>query len=113
DLAEERELLLRLFMLLLENVGELVEDDSWLSGQISSVQSLLSGPLNHAALIEATRSLKEVIYKQGVLKHSLVEAKVTVKNMMISFIDRLGQAAASTGTYHEKIEGYAQKINQA
>ncbi len=113
DMAEERELLLRLFQLLLENVGELLEDDSWLSGQISTVQELLSGPLNHHVLHDATRSLKEVIYKQGVLKHSLKEAKATVKNMMLTFIDRLGAMATSTGDYHEKINRYSQKISQA
>ncbi len=113
DMAEEHELLLRLFRLLLENVGELLDDDSWLSGQIANVQDLLSGPLSHSALVDATRSLKEVIYKQGMLKHSLKEAKVTVKNMMITFIDRLGAVAVSTGDYHEKIDQYSQKISQA
>lgn len=113
DLAEEHELLLRLFRLLLENVNELLDNDSWLSGQIASVQVLLDGPLSHAALVDATRSLKDVIYKQGALKHSLSEAKVSMKNMMITFIDRLGAAAASTGDYHQKIDGYARQISNA
>lgn len=113
DMAQEHELLLRLFKLLLENISELLDDDSWLNGQIASVQELLSGPLNHTTLLDATRSLKEVIYKQGVLKHSLAEAKVSMKNMMITFIDRLGTVAASTGDFHEKISGYAQKISKA
>lgn len=113
DMTEEHELLLRLFKLLLENVSELMEDDSWLSGQIASVQNLLSGPISYVALLDATRSLKEVIYKQGLLKHSLAEAKVTVKNMMMTFVDRLSAAAASTGNYHRKIDQYAQKISEA
>lgn len=113
DMAEEHELLLRLFRLLLENIGELLDDDSWLSGQIANVQDLLAGPISRGALMDATRSLKEVIYKQGMLKHSLKEAKVTVKNMMITFIDRLGAVAASTGNYHEKINGYSRKIAEA
>ena len=113
DMAEQHELLLRLFKLLLENVSELLDDDSWLSGQIAGVQNLLTGPISHHALLDATRSLKEVIYKQGVLKHSLAEAKVTVKNMMITFIDRLSAVATTTGDYHEKIDKYSQKISQA
>ena len=113
DMAEEHELLLRLFKLLLENISELLDDDSWLSGQIASVLELLSGPLSHAALLDATRSLKEVIYKQGMVKHSLGEAKVNMKNMMITFIDRLGEVVASTGDFHEKIGGYVQKIGKA
>lgn len=113
DLAEEHELLLRLFRLLLENVGELLEDDSWLSGQIEGVQRLLEGPLDHAVLHKATRELKDIIYKQGALKHSLAEAKTKVKNMMITFIDRLGAVAASTGDYHARIGRYAERIGQA
>ena len=113
DIAEQQELLLRLFKLLLENVSELVEDDSWLSGQIAGVQNLLAGPISHSALKDATRSLKEVIYKQGILKHSLTEAKVTVKNMMLTFVDRLSAVATTTSDYHEKIDQYSKKISQA
>jgi diguanylate cyclase len=113
DMAEQQELLLRLFKLLLENVTELMDDDSWLRGQIDVVQSLLSGPLDHRALEDATRSLKDVIYKQGQLKHSLSDAKSTVKNMMITFIDRLGTMATSTGDFHEKIGGFTEKISHA
>nr|WP_315221629.1 diguanylate cyclase [uncultured Duganella sp.] len=113
DSGEQQELLLRLFKLLLENVSELLDDDSWLRGQIESVQNLIAGPLDVRALEEATRSLKEVIYKQGQLKHSLSDVKLTVKNMMMTFIDRLGQVAASTGDFHEKIGGYSEKISKA
>jgi diguanylate cyclase len=113
DMLEEHELLLRLFQLLLENVGELLDDDSWLSGQIANVQALLSGPISHSTLLDATRSLKEVIYKQGMLKHSLKEAKSTVKNMMMTFIDRLGAVAVSTGDFHQKMDNYQQKITNA
>jgi diguanylate cyclase len=113
DITEQHELLLRLFKLLLENVNELLENDSWLGGQIAGVQALLAGPISQSALKDATRSLKEVIYKQGMLKHSLTEAKVTVKNMMITFIDRLSAVATTTSDYHQKIDKYSQKISQA
>ena len=113
DLGEQQELLLRLFKLLLENVSELLDDDSWLRGQIEAVQELISGPLNHRALEDATRSLKEVIYKQSQLKHSLADVKLTVKNMMMTFIDRLGAVAVTTGDFHEKIGGFSDKIKLA
>jgi diguanylate cyclase len=113
DVAEQQELLLRLFKLLLENVSELLDDDSWLRGQIEAVQNLIAGPIDHRALEDATRSLKEVIYKQSQLKHSLSDVKLTVKNMMMTFIDRLGQVAASTGDFHEKIGGYSDKISRS
>ena len=113
DLAEEHELLVRLFKLVMQNIGELVEDDRWLRGQIEAVQELVDGPIDHHALQDATRSLKEVIFKQGTLKHNLAEAKVTVKNMMLTFIERLGTLASTTADYHEKIDGYSRKISEA
>jgi diguanylate cyclase len=113
DLAEQQEMLLQLFRLLLENVAELLEDDSWLRGQIGAVHKLLAGPITHLALKDATASLKEVIYQQGLLKHSLTEAKVTVKSMMLTFVERLGAVADSTGDYHQKIDQYSKKISLA
>ena len=113
DTAAQQELLLRLFRLLLENVSELLDDDSWLRGQIDAVQNLIAGPLDQRALEEATRSLKDVIYKQSQLKHSITDVKATVKNMMMTFIDRLGAVATSTGDFHEKMGGYSEKIRAA
>src|SRR5471032_2876282 len=55
DTGEQQELLLRLFKLLLENVSELLDDDSWLRGQIEAVQNLITGPIDSRALEEATR----------------------------------------------------------
>ncbi|MDL2358252.1 MAG: GGDEF domain-containing protein [Pseudomonadota bacterium] len=113
DAAEQQELLLRLFRLLLENVSGLLDDDSWLRGQVESVQELIAAPMDQRALEDATRSLKDVIYKQSKLKHSLTDVKITVKNMMMTFIDRLGSVAASTGDFHEKIGGFSEKISRA
>ncbi|MFZ6672506.1 GGDEF domain-containing protein [Undibacterium sp. Xuan67W] len=113
DTAEQQELLLRLFGLLLDNVHELLDEDNWLRGQIEVVQSLISGPIDHRALQEATRSLKDVIYKQGALKHSIDESKTSVKNMMATFIDRLSVMTVSTETYHSKMGGYADQIRQS
>jgi diguanylate cyclase len=113
DVAEQQELLLRLFKLLLENVSELLDDDSWLRGQIDAVQNLIGGPIDQRALEDATRSLKEVIYKQSQLKHSLSDVKLTVKNMMMTFIDRLGSVAETTGDFHEKIGSFSEQISHA
>jgi diguanylate cyclase len=113
DLAEQQELLLRLFRLLLENVNELLDDDSWLRGQVAVVQDLIAGPIEQRALEDATRNLKEVIFKQGQLRHSLADVKLTVKNMMKTFVERLGSVAASTGDYHDKLGGYTRRIGDA
>lgn len=113
DVAEQHDLLLRLFKLLLENVSELLDDDSWIRGQVDAVQRIISGPVDPRQLEEATRSLKEVIYKQGQLKHSLSDVKVTVKNMMRTFIDRLGSVASSTDDFQQKMGGFSARISNA
>jgi diguanylate cyclase len=42
DVAEQQELLLRLFDLLLSNIHDLLESDSWIRGQIEVVKALIA-----------------------------------------------------------------------
>jgi diguanylate cyclase len=104
--------LLRLLKLLAENIGELLLDDQWLRGQVAVVQDIISRPLTPRVIYDAEASFKEVIFKQGALKQSLNEAKTTLKNMMASFVDRLGEMSASTTEYHKKIERYSEEIGR-
>ncbi|MFL6673473.1 MAG: GGDEF domain-containing protein [Massilia sp.] len=113
DVAEQQELLLRLFRLLLDNVGELLDDASWMRGQIAAVQDLIAGPIDRRALEETMRGLKDVIYQQGQLKHGLTDLKLTVRGMVLTFIDRLGAVAASTGDFHARIGGFSRRISDA
>lgn len=106
--------LFRLLRLLIDNISELVlDDDQWLHGQIAVVQEIISHPLDSRMLYDAERGLKEVIFKQGNLKHSLDEAKNTLKNMIATFVNRLGEMSDSTGGYHDKIEDYSFKLRKA
>lgn len=104
--------LVRLLRLLVNNISELLLDDKWLTGQIAVVQDIISQPLDSRVLYDAERSFKEVIFKQGNLKHSLMEARTTIKNMMSAFIDRMSEMSASTGEYHSKVESYAAAISK-
>ncbi len=110
DKSKVQEGLVRLLRLLVENVGEMVEDEEWLHGQINALHEIISKPMDKLVIADAERSLREAIIKQGLLKKSLVDAKSTLKNLMTTFIDRLGTITVSTGDYHQKIEGYSQKI---
>ena len=101
-----------LLHLLLSNIGELVIEDGWLSGQVYAVQSIISGPLDRAKLKQAEKSLKEVVYKQGLVKHSLVEARNSFKNLISSFIDKLKYMGEASEQYGGKIEHYAQELSQ-
>jgi diguanylate cyclase len=113
DKVKIQEGLLRLLRLLVENVSEMVEDDKWLRGQITALQLIINEPMDKRSIADAERNLRDVIIKQSTLKQSLTDAKATLKSLMTTFIDRLGDLTASTGEYHNKIEGYSQKIGQA
>jgi diguanylate cyclase len=57
--------------------------------------------------------LKEVIFKQSQLKHSLNEARESLKQMLAGFVDHLAEFADSTSDYHDKIEICADRISNA
>lgn len=101
-----------LLHLLLSNIGELVAEDSWLSGQVYAVQSIISGPLDRTKLKQAEKSLKEVVYKQSLVKHSLIEARNSFKAMISTFIDRLKYMGEASELYSGKIENYAQELSK-
>jgi diguanylate cyclase len=111
DKVKIQEGLLRLLRLLVENVSELVADDKWMFGQISTLKEIIEQPLDKNAIADAERNLRNAIIKQSNLKQSLSDAKLTLKSLMTTFIDRLGDLTESTGDYHSKIENYSQKIS--
>jgi diguanylate cyclase len=113
DKAKIHEGLVRLLRLLVENIGEMVEDEEWVHGQVMTLQEIIANPLSRAVIADAERSLRDTIIKQGLLKQSLTDAKSTLKSLMVTFVDRLGQITESTGDYHQKIEGYSLKISQS
>ena len=105
--------LLRLLQLMLDNINELVIDDRWLSGQVDMVREIVGSPMNIRAIHDAEYRIKEVIFKQSQLKHSLIEARENIKQMLAGFVDHLGRFADSTSDYHDKIERCVEKISQA
>jgi diguanylate cyclase len=113
DRAELHAGLLRLLQLMTENIGELVIDDRWLSGQIGIVREIVAQPMNPRAIDDAERRIKEVIFKQSQLKHSLMETREVLKQLLASFVDRLVDFADSTSDYHDRIEHCVEKIGRA
>lgn len=113
DRTELRAGLLNLLQLLIKNVGELVTEDRWLAGQIEIVRDIVSNPLSIRAIDDAEGRLKEVIFKQSQLKHSLNEAKESLKQMLAGFVDHLAEFADSTSDYHDKLELCAHRISMA
>lgn len=102
--------LMRLLRLLIDNITELLLDDQWLRGQLNIVQEIIASPLTPTIITEAEQRIKELVFKQGTLKHSLNEAKASLKSLVTMFISRIGEMSESTGDYHVKIEKYAEQI---
>jgi diguanylate cyclase len=112
DRNELRAGVLRLLRLMIDNIGELIIDDRWLAGQIEVVRGAIAGQMNLRTLNDAEQRLKEIIFKQSHLKHSLMETKQEMKQLLAVFVDHLAEFADSTSDYHDKIEGYAEKISR-
>jgi diguanylate cyclase len=113
DQAEMRTMLLHLLRLIVDNISELVIDDRLLHGQIATVIEIIDQPLNLRQLDDVERRMKDVIYKQGVLKKHLSEAQDRLKSMLANFVDHLADFAEITSGYHDKIERCAMKISQS
>ncbi len=113
DRGELHEGLLKLLQLMVDNVSELVVDDRWLNGQLDMVREIIGRPMNVRAIGDAEKRLKEVIFKQSQIKHSLTEAREALKQMLAGFVDHLAEFADSTSDYHDKIERCVEKISKA
>ena len=113
DQSELGGALLHLVQLIIDNISELVVEDKWLTGQIKVVRDLIQQPLSLRRLDDVERRMKDVIVKQSALKKSLNEANERLKLMLATFVDRLADFSETTSDYHNKIEGYADKISKA
>lgn len=111
DAHDQQETLKRILLLLVENIGELLDDDTWLRGQLDMVQQVIAGPIKIQSLQEAEKRLKEVIYKQGMVKHGLREATATLKATMTTFISRMSDAVAANDEYQGKIASHIERIS--
>lgn len=103
----------RLVGLLFLNLGELVGDETWFSGQMAAMHALIDGNLNPESLRGAERGLRELVFKQGVIKGSLDEAKEKLRSLITTFIDRIGTLSDDADGYHARIGAYSEQIGQA
>ncbi|TXH78851.1 GGDEF domain-containing protein [Thauera aminoaromatica] len=113
DQQAVREALQRVLQLILENISELVVEDRWLHGQMVLMGELFCRPLDVRLLGELEVRLRDVILRQTSLKHELDDAQTRLKEMLKTFVDRLGEFADSTGDYHARIEESAGRIAAA
>ncbi|MCH9849820.1 MAG: GGDEF domain-containing protein [Betaproteobacteria bacterium] len=103
--------LIDLLRLLTKSMASLAVEDSWLQGQLSIVNDVLSKPIDMTSLSNAVGSLKELVHKQSNLKPALHDAQCLIKKMAETFISRLVDMTETTDEYHQKIENHQHKLS--
>ncbi|MFA6311705.1 MAG: diguanylate cyclase [Sterolibacterium sp.] len=105
--------LLKLLQLIIENIGELTLDESWLKGQVDALLASIRPPITLRQLDETERRLREVILKQREAKRQSVEAQDEMRKMLAAFVVSLAAINQSSTAFQSKIEDSASKIAQA
>ena len=108
--VEIKESLLKLLHLIIENIGELSLDDSWLKGQVDGLLATVVPPLNLRHLDEMERRLRDVMVKQSEAKSRSIEAQQEMRQMLSAFIERLATMSESSATFQGRIEESARLI---
>jgi diguanylate cyclase len=112
DQAEIKVALLKLLHLIIENIGELAIDDSWLKGQIDALLKAVVPPLTLRRLDDVERRIRNVMSKQSEAKSRSMAAQQEMRTMLATFIERLAMMNESSSSFQGKIEESARKIAQ-
>ncbi|MCF8179079.1 MAG: GGDEF domain-containing protein [Sulfuritalea sp.] len=112
DQAEIKAMLMKLLNLILENIGILCLDDSWLKGQVDELLQAVMPPLTLRRLDDAERRIRNVMAKQSEAKSRSIEAQQEMRTMLTTFIERLSLMNLSSDVYQTKIEASARKMEQ-
>jgi len=116
QMAEEHKVkagLQRLLALLCDNIKSLSPEEAWLAGQLEPIRALLTGPIHSQQLAEAEARLAQIIGQQAGARRSLQEAKLALKEMLATLIERIGAMGHSTGRYCEQVGAYQAQLEKA
>ena len=111
--ARQQEMLLRMFRLVLNNVGKLLDDNTLAKSQIEAIEEMISRPLSISMLDDLEAELSDVIGRQSQLNSHLREARESVRELKISLLERLDQMTSGTGSYHGRIRALSEKVHGA
>ena len=103
----------RLLALLCDNMKSLSPEEAWLAGQLEPIRALLAGPMHSQQLAEAEARLSQVIGQQSGARRSLQEAKLALKEMLATLIERIGTMGSSTGRFYEQVGAYQAELEKA
>ena len=107
---EIRDLLLKLLHLIIENIGQLSIDDTWLKGQIDGLLSSVTPPLTLRHLDEMERRMRDVLAKQGSARARSVAAQQEMRGMLSTFIESLTAMSQSSSAFEGQIEETARQM---
>jgi len=110
DQIHIRHSLLNLLHLIIENIGELALDESWLKGQIDGLLAVIEPPVTRQQLDEMERRLRDVIAKQAEIKRQSVAAQKEMRTMLAAFVVSLATMNQSSAAFQSTIEESARKI---
>jgi diguanylate cyclase len=99
-----------LVRMLVANLGELVDDDRWVSGQVELLERTVAQPPSSRSLADAQAQFRETAERQQALKQALHEMKRTLKELIGVFVERVGEMAQSAVEYQSRIVGYTERV---
>jgi diguanylate cyclase len=92
--------------------SELIVRDPWLELKLKSIQKLMEGKIDLVLLKRIKLKFTDILLNQGNRKSAIKDAENAVRDMVTRFIGRLSKISASTGDYHDKLNNYANLIEQ-
>lgn len=104
--------LVHLLRLVAENLGELVLDDRWVTGQIETLKDTLAKPIDARAIDSVERRLRDLIIRQSQLKSRLVEAQQALQTSLSGFLGQLTSISDDTSSYQERLRSFNEKLGQ-
>lgn len=115
-LAHRHHLLAQVHQLSRELAGslaELSEDDSWVRGQVETLQGQLDEPLSARALQAARQMLAHARERQRALRGERDLARASLKELIQRMLGELGELDQQTGAFSDGMQRYARIIESA
>ena len=109
-LVEELEQMVRV---LCDMLGNLADDEGWISGQVSSVKRVLGRELDRAALAELRAVLVATADQQRRIQEQRRQTLAHLKRTLAEMAEVIAALLASTDTFGERISGHVASIESA
>ena len=95
------------------SLAEVAEDDSWVQGQMASLQERLAEAPNARAVQSASVLLAEARARQRELRGERDQARQALKHMIHRMLHELGELDQTTGRFSDGMQRYADTIERA